>query len=99
MRKNERDHVVFNSESDIQSARIERCVPPDEFVLRWTPDPHLPGTMLVNSFLMRPNEHGTSVTIAQTGYASVPEGQRASWLEADEGAFPAIAAALAAYLR
>lgn len=89
----------FNSETDIQHATIERCVPPEELVLRWTPVPSLPGTTLVNSYLMSPVEHGTRVTIAQTGYSSVPEELRASWLKSDRSAFPAIAAALAAYLR
>lgn len=88
----------FNSETDIQRATIERCVPPAELVLRWRPDPNLPKTALVNSYSLSPVEQGTAVTIAQTGYATIPEGQRAAWIEADQGAFPAIAAALAAYL-
>ena len=89
----------FNSETDIQSATIERCVPPIDFVLRWTPDPTLPETTLVNSYSLSPIERGTEVTIAQTGYASVPEAQRASWIKSDQSAFPAIASALAAYLK
>ncbi len=88
----------FNSETDIQHATIARCMPPSELVLRWTPDPSLPHTTLVNSYRLTSVEGGTSITIAQTGYASVPEAQRASWIASDRGAFPAIAAALAAYL-
>ena len=89
----------FNSETDIQSATIERCAPMTDLVLRWRPDPNLPDTTLVNSYSLTPFEGGTEVVIAQTGYASVPEAQRASWIEADQQAFPAIAAALAAFVR
>ena len=89
----------FNSETDVQSAIIERCAPPRELVLRWTPDPAMPNITLVNTYELRSDEGGTLVTISQSGYASVPEGQRAEWIRADEGAFPAIASALAAHLR
>jgi uncharacterized protein YndB with AHSA1/START domain len=88
----------FNSETDIQSATIERCVPMTELVLRWRPDPNLPDTTLVNSYSLTPFDGGTEVVIAQTGYASVPAAQRASWIKADQQAFPAIAAALAAFV-
>jgi uncharacterized protein YndB with AHSA1/START domain len=89
----------YNSEADVQHAIIERCVPPEEFVLRWTPDPEMPATMLVNTYELRNDDGGTLVTISQSGYASVPEDQRAAWIRADEGAFPAIASALAAHCR
>ena len=88
----------FNSETDVQSAIIERCAPPGELALRWTPDPALPTTTLLNTYELRSDEGGTLVTISQSGYSSVPEGQRAAWIRADEGAFPAIASAFAAHL-
>jgi uncharacterized protein YndB with AHSA1/START domain len=89
----------FNSETDIQHAVIERCAPPDELVLRWTPDQTLPTATLLNTYELRHDDGGTLVTISQTGYGSVPEAQRAAWIRADEGAFAAIASALAAHLR
>jgi uncharacterized protein YndB with AHSA1/START domain len=89
----------FNSETDVQSATILRCAPPTEFVLQWTPDATLPETHLINAYTLTEGEPGTSITLSQTGYASVPADQRAAWIRADEGAFPAIAEALVAYLR
>ena len=89
----------FNSETDVQIANIERCAPPDELVLRWTPDPAMPTATLVNTYELRDDDRGTPVTISQTGYGSVPKGQRAAWIRADEGAFPAIASTLVGYLR
>lgn len=88
----------FNSETDVQSAVIARCTEPIEFVLHWTPDARLPQTTLVNAYTISAGADGTTVTISQTGYASVPDNQRAAWIKADEGAFPAIAAALASYV-
>ena len=87
----------FNSDTEVQSAVIERCIPPAELVLRWTPDASLPETQLVNSYTIRRIGDECEVRLWQTGYASVPTDQRASWIRTDEGAFPAIAAALAAY--
>ena len=89
----------YNSETDIQRATIERCAPPGELVLRWTPDPTLPGTTLLNSYVLREHGKGTSVTVSQSGYASVPADQRISWFESDAKSFPAIARALAAHLK
>lgn len=88
----------FNTDTDIQVATIARCVAPESLVLHWTPDASLPNTVLVNSYELRPYELGTSVTLAQTGYDSVPDAERAAWIQADEAAFPAIAAALAVHL-
>ena len=89
----------FNTETDVQHAVIERCVPPNQFVLRWTPDPAMPTTTLLNTYELRGDEDATLVTVSQSGYGSVPEEQRAAWIRADEGAFTAIVSALAAYLR
>ena len=87
----------FNTDTDVQSAVIERCIPPQELTLRWTPDASQPLIQLVNSYTIRRIGEESEVTVSQTGYASVPSDQRASWIQADEGAFPAIAAALAEY--
>lgn len=88
----------FNADTEVQSAVIERCDPPKELILRWTPDSSLPQTQLVNTYTIRPLGDECEVTLSQTGYASVPIDQRASWIQADESAFPAIVAALAAYV-
>lgn len=64
----------------------------------WTPDSTLPHAQLVNTYMIRATRDECEVTLSQTGYASVPIDQRASWIRADQGAFPAIAAALATYV-
>ncbi|MBC7841640.1 MAG: SRPBCC domain-containing protein [Gemmatimonadaceae bacterium] len=88
----------FNTETDIQVATVEACLPPHRLTLRWIPDPALPSAQLLSSYVVRGDQHGSVVTLTQSGYESVPEAQRAMWIEADEGALPAIAASLVAHL-
>ena len=89
----------FNTETDVQSAVIERCIPLKELTLRWTPEASQPQIQLVNTYLIQGTGEDFEVSVAQTGYASVPIDHRDSWIRADDGAFPAIAAALAAYVK
>lgn len=88
----------YNTPTEVQTAVIESCVAPEVLVLRWTPDPSRPEISLLNTYRIEESTGGCVVTVSQTGYASVPEKERLSWIRADEKAFPAIANALAAYL-
>lgn len=89
----------FNSETDIQVALVEECLPPCRLVLRWIPDPALPSTSLSSTYVVHRSGDGSVVELQQSGYDSVPVAQRAAWIAADEGALPAIAAALVSHLR
>lgn len=89
----------FNTETDVQAATIDTIVPHSRFALRWTPDPALPVATLLTAYALEPTPDGTIVTLTHTGYESVPAESRAEWLAADQGAVPAIVAALGGYLR
>jgi uncharacterized protein YndB with AHSA1/START domain len=88
----------FNTETDIQVATVEECLAPHRLMLRWVPDPALPAASLLSSYTIDGGAHETEVTLAQSGYETVPETQRAMWIDADQRALPAIAASLVAHL-
>ncbi len=85
----------FNSETDVQPAEIIALVPARRLALRWRPDPTLPTATLCTTYELVPTGTGTTITLRHDEYESVPEAQRADWLAADQGAVPAILAALA----
>ncbi len=88
----------FNTETDIHVATVEECLPPHRLILRWVPDPALPTATLLSRYTIARGEHETEVTLTQSGYETVPETQRAMWIDADKGALPAIVASLVAHL-
>ena len=84
----------FNDPTDIQPATIVELVPVRRIALRWRPDPSLPAATLCTTYELTPTGTGTSILLRHEEYESVPESQRAEWMEADRGAVPAILAAL-----
>lgn len=88
----------YNTETDVQLATVEECVPPHRLTLRWVPDAALPSATLLSTYVMRETEIDVTVELTQSGYESVPEAERAAWIAADKGALPSIAASLVAHL-
>ena len=88
----------YNTETDIQLARIEAVKPLQEFTLRWKLDEADPGTSLVNSFRLEEENGGTLVIVTQSGYEALPGDVRGQQLEQDEEAYTAIVESLKAYL-
>lgn len=70
---------LFNKDdrSDVQNAIITVVNPPREFTLDWQEEPKL-----ITSFLLKPEENGTRITIREVGYENVPEAERQSWIDA-----------------
>ena len=88
----------YNTATDIQTATVEEAVPPHRLALRWQADASGPALSILNTFTLAAVREGTTVTIRQAGYETLPEAVRGSWLEQDRGALAAIAASLKAYL-
>jgi uncharacterized protein YndB with AHSA1/START domain len=88
----------YNTDTDIQLATIEVVDPPRQFTLRWQPDPMFPAATLINTFLLEEEDAGTRVTVTQSGYESVPDDVRQTWIDADAGGYTTIMANLKAYL-
>ena len=88
----------YNTNTDIQFAKIEVVEPPHRFTLRWQPDPMDPATSLVNTFLLEEENGGTRVTVTQTGYESLPDDVRQQQIQQDTDAYTAIVESLKAYL-
>ena len=88
----------YNTDTDIQLARIEAVEPLRELTLRWQLDDSDPGTSLANSFRLEEEKSGTRVIVTQSGYESLPEAMRQQQLEQDEQAYTAIVESLKTYL-
>lgn len=88
----------YNTDTDIQLARIEAVEPLRELTLRWQLDDSDPGTSLVNSFRLEEEKSGTRLIVTQSGYESLPEAMRQQQLEQDEQAYTAIVESLKTYL-
>ena len=88
----------YNTDTDIQFARIEVVDPLQEFTLRWQFDEEDPNTTLVNTFRLDEENDGTRVTMTQAGYESLPEGVRQQQIEQDEEAYTAIVEGLKGYV-
>jgi uncharacterized protein YndB with AHSA1/START domain len=88
----------YNTDIDIQLAKIEVVEPLREFTLRWQLDEADPDTTLVNTFRLEEENGGTRVTVTQAGYESLPEGLRQQQFEQDEEAYTAIIESLKAYV-
>ena len=88
----------YNTDTDIQFARIEVVDPLQEFTLRWQFDEEDPNTTLVNTFRLEEENDGTRVTMTQAGYESLPEGVRQQQIEQDEEAYTAIVEGLKGYV-
>ena len=67
---------------DYQIATIEVVDSPRQFSIRWRPQPQYPGVSLLTTFLLAEENAGTRVTIHESGYESVPDGERQQWLDA-----------------
>jgi uncharacterized protein YndB with AHSA1/START domain len=63
-----------NTSTEILSASIEVVDPPCQLTLRWAPEPD--GTLIVTSFLLANENGGTRMTVTESGYDSMPEGER-----------------------
>ena len=87
-----------NTDTDIQLATIKAVEPLQEFTLRWQLDPMHPGLTLTNTFLLKPENGSTRVTVSQAGYESLPDGMRQQQLDQDAAAYDAIAGSLKSYL-
>ena len=88
----------YNTDTDIQLARIEAVEPLRELTLRWQLDDSDPGTSLANSFRLEEEKSGTRLIVTQSGYESLPEAMRQQQLEQDEQAYTAIVESLKTYL-
>jgi uncharacterized protein YndB with AHSA1/START domain len=88
----------YNTDTDIQLAKIEVVEPLQEFTLRWKLDEADPDTTLINTFRLEEENGGTRVTATQAGYKSLPEGMRQQQLDQDEEAYTAIVESLKAYV-
>jgi uncharacterized protein YndB with AHSA1/START domain len=88
----------YNTDTDIQLARIEALEPLQEFTLRWQLDEAHPNTTLVNTFRLEEENGGTRVTVTQAGYESLPESVRQQQIEQDEEAYTAIVESLKAFV-
>jgi uncharacterized protein YndB with AHSA1/START domain len=88
----------YNTDTDIQLAKIEVVEPMQEFTLRWQLDEANPNTTLLNTFRLEEENGGTRVTVTQAGYESLPEGLRQQQIEQDEDAYTAIVEGLKAYV-
>jgi uncharacterized protein YndB with AHSA1/START domain len=81
----------FNTDTDVQSATIERAIHARELALLWQADPSMPSVRLLNRFVLEPVEGGTRVVITQEGYEALPAEERPAWMRQDEGAYAAVA--------
>lgn len=88
----------FNTDTDVQPATIVVLEPGRCLALRWQPEPALPTATLLTTYTLTGTATGSTVSLTHSEYESVPVEQRAAWLAADQGAVPAILAALARYL-
>jgi uncharacterized protein YndB with AHSA1/START domain len=90
--------TFYNTDTDIQRGTIEIADPPRQLTLRWQPDPMYPTAALLNTFCLGEENNGTHVTVTQTGYESLPNDVRQTWVDADAGAYTTIVEHLKAYL-
>jgi uncharacterized protein YndB with AHSA1/START domain len=65
-----------NSDTEVLLATIELLDPPHQFSLRWQMQPEL-----VTTFRLEEEDGGTRVTLTESGYELVPEGERQQWLD------------------
>ena len=88
----------YNTDTDIQLARIEVVEPPHILILRWQLDEADPGLSLLNSFRLEEENGATRVIVTQAGYESLPEDARQQQIEQDEEAYTSIVESLKTYL-
>ena len=88
----------FNSDTDVQSATIETVEEPYGLTLRWRMDPQDSAAAILNSFVLRPGDSETEVTVTQAGYETLPLEVRQVAFEQDRGAVAAIASSLKQYI-
>ena len=88
----------YNTDTDIQLARIEVVEPLHILTLRWQLDEADPSTSLLNSFRLEEENGATRVIVTQTGYESLPEDARQQQIEQDEEAYTSIVESLKTYL-
>jgi uncharacterized protein YndB with AHSA1/START domain len=88
----------YNTDTDIQLAKIEALEPLHEFGLRWQLDEADPNTTLLNTFRLEEENGGTRVNVTQAGYESLPEGLRQQQMDQDEEAYTAIVESLKTFV-
>ena len=79
-----------NSETDIQAASIVQFEEARQFVLRWEPHSEYPQATLITSFMLMSENGGTSFTLSESGYETLPEDVRQPMYEQTRDAYQSI---------
>jgi uncharacterized protein YndB with AHSA1/START domain len=73
--------VRFGAEPNVLVATIETLNPPDEFKVRWPPNPRFPVTTMSTTFLLAEENGGTRVIVIEAGYEGLPDDIRQSRMD------------------
>lgn len=78
--------VQFGQDGDAALATIEILDPPNQWMLRWEPNPKFPVITMSTLFVLAEENGGTRLTVTESGFESLPDDVRQTRLdETDKG--------------
>ncbi len=65
--------VQFGPDDEAAYATIEALDPPNQWMLRWEANPKFPVTSMTTRFVLATENGGTSLTVTESGFESLPD--------------------------